>query len=324
MTNAVNREGHSNAESLLSALELRLWTNCKSWTCPWVFRGQRDASWDLTPSAWRNPSTVPLQRLARLRVEFEERFGLGIRELLYRNPLTRCANADFVVKAYAQGRAEFSLLLDFVTFADELGHRVPDVDIYRRLAHHNYLPDVQSYPLVRFLPELNAAAALAQHHGVPTRSLDWTRNPLYAAYFAASEVEVADTKAQIAIWAIRPDLLLELGRHERYNSQYTRFLGHTVPNSENPYLRSQQGLFIHPVYGCAHIAAAGTFPDFQTFALDAQSHSSEPVIRVLTLPHSEVGELLRLLWLRGVSRAHLMPTIDNVTHALSSRWKWTL
>jgi hypothetical protein len=231
-------------------------------------------------------------------------------------------NADFVLKAYAQARAEFSLLLDFVTLADELGHRVPSIDRYVRLATHDYMPDIRNYPLVRFLPDANPAAALAQHHGVPTRALDWTRNPLYAAYFAASGVDAPQSTADMAVWAIRPDLLREHGRAEQHNSGFTRFLDRTVPNSENLYVRSQEGLFMYPTYGCAHIARTGQFASLESFAMAIQAESSFPAIRKLTLPHSEVGELLRLLWLKNISRAHLMPTLDNVIHALGSRWTW--
>lgn len=317
-------EALPTAQSMMTALEISpRWTFDTAWSCPWVFRGQRDANWGLMPAAWRNDNTVQMQRLARLRQGFAEQYEPRIREQLERNTNLKEANAEFILKSYSQARAEFAIILEFIRLADELGHSVPGMDNYLRLANHDYLPDIQNFPHVSFLPETSPAAALAQHHGIPTRSMDWTRNSLYAAYFAATEVNPTTNDGNIAIWAIRPDHLRTQGAADHHNTGYTRFMDHTVPNSDNRYLHSQEGMFIHPTYGCAHCARTGEFPSLEAFSVEIERELSMPTIRKLTLPYSEVGDLLRLLWLKGVSRAHLMPTLDNVTQSLYSRWQWS-
>lgn len=45
--------------------------------------------------------------------------------------------------------------------------------------------------------------ALAQHFGLPTSLLDWTRIAMKAAYFAAADLNIRDGEARLAVWRSR-------------------------------------------------------------------------------------------------------------------------
>lgn len=81
--------------------------------------------------------------------------------------------------------------------------------------------------------------ALAQHHGVPTRLLDWTTNPMIAAFFAV--VESFKTDAAI----------FKFTYEDSANTDKNPFEFKTVtvykPNAVTRRIVAQQGLFtIHP------------------------------------------------------------------------------
>jgi len=99
--------------------------------------------------------------------------------------------------------------------------------------------------------------------------------------------------------------------------------------ADSEYLSSQEGVLTLDSIADSHYITKGKFPDFLLNIRDLtppknfNRYDGSPAFRKFTLPVSEVKELVRLLYIEGVHRAALMPTLDNVARTLKLRWELT-
>jgi len=147
--------------------------------------------------------------------------------------------------------------------------------------------------------------ALAQHHGVPTHLLDWSKRSYVAAYFAASTAlakrDIGDNTDKIAVWALNVE---EIRSYKNINII-------KVPGSTSSNLAAQSGLFTvlkQP------IGREQPFPE-KPLEDEFASSPNTPLWKI-TLPTKYAGKVLDLCELYGVSASTLFSGFDGAAKAV--------
>jgi FRG domain len=284
----------------------RVWASSRSGLTQreWIFRGVPDANFELRPSAFRAQaftSFIPGQVERRIDDANEQR-GM-----------------------------EDSFLTQFCTEADRMEIQVPSDGPELRDSRRALLKyDPHEFPPIEKLHMY----ALAQHYGVPTRLLDWSRHPLVAAYFAVRDVAMMRTKRPgvwsisgndpCAVWALDASFLRVMIREATNNKAIDPAVYLvTAPYATNPNLAAQGGLFtvVQPRSGDPH-----PIPDLDVALLKMADHAPKdwdrhaPVLMKFTLPARQVRVALRMLDAEGITAATIRPGIAGVVDAMRERW----
>jgi hypothetical protein len=224
----------------------------------------------------------------------------------------------------SQIEAEIAQLWEFFLLADARGLRLPedsqqlrrtlercrDADFIKEVAE-----DAASWPP----DEVLSLLALAQHYGIPTRLLDWTRHPYVAAYFAASAALASDRDDRLAVWAFDSGTVFELNR-EMYPWLLERLTLVTAPAADIPNLLAQHGLFM--LLKDRKFRPSDSFqaqPYDEVILANVGFDFSRSLFYQFTLPTTEAKELLRLLALVGIDASTIYPGYSGVVQALRER-----
>jgi hypothetical protein len=299
MDDLIKCERFETARDFLDAISLRGPFFRQVEPDAWIFRGHCRSEYELVPSAHRPAATARLSRLAHATSGAEMDLSTQIGRIF----------------------AEFMFLNEFWTTADKHGLPTPEDSQkwrtdWRELGRslNTCYSNPTKYASAPPWPhnEHHSLMALAQHHGVPTRLLDWTRTPLAAAYFAAIPDGVhAKTDGTADVWALNLALAIS-----------PRIETVMAPRSANPNLHAQDGLFTIvtnlgvPVKPTERFAPRPLDQCVSDAARRFGWKSGNAAMYRFSFPRSIAGEVLWWLARERVTAAAFFPGYDGVARAV--------
>jgi len=145
--------------------------------------------------------------------------------------------------------------------------------------------------------------AIAQHHGLATRLLDWSKNPLVACFFACFESPLAD--GVVYILETPESLCIEASTLDQVKAQKGVF-GY-LPNAIAPRVLNQKGLFT------VHCDATQPI-EVRPSRID----KTQPNLIQLIIPAKLKSEIIKLLDDYGIDRSVLFPDLDGLSAHINS------
>jgi type I restriction enzyme M protein len=151
----------------------------------------------------------------------------------------------------------------------------------------------RAIPLLNFTPQDDWDwLALAQHHGLPTRLLDWTRNPLVATFFAVD----GDSDTDAAVYALKIRSAIDTVHNP--DPFFVRQFHKYSPRYITSRIGAQSGMFtIHP---------------------EPQTPLTGDKVDKIIISKTLRKDMKRILYRYGIHAASLFPDLDG----LSAHLKW--
>lgn len=226
-----------------------------------------------------------------------------------------------------QIEAELETLVAFFRVCDRQGLPIPeDSQALRTLLFDEWVKngtrDANAHARIWPPRAFVSLMALAQHYGVPTRLLDWTRISSIAAYFAAKgALELAAGAAghptgRLAVWAFDATWADEV------KVDLLRFV--TAPAADIENLRVQQGLFMLAEDGLERSHDQYPYRAYDRLIFDRapREHDLRRALWKFTLPVSEAPELMRLVASQGIDGGAMFPGYAGAAQCLIERGLW--